>query len=73
MNNNQMDFFDRLCLAEFFLSLMNFSETITQSQMQEMFEHTVGVLNAHLERQDDKLDVILDKLKALEEKEKEGK
>ena len=68
MNRN---FLDTLTLIEFVISLMNLEANMTQSDKQELEEHVsdqmhtlLDEIHSHLEAQDAKIDLILQKLES---------
>ena len=72
MNNNyynQLQFLDLLNIASFCIGLMNLDQNLTQNDKQELEEQLNGKINLllneihqHLQKQDEKIDLILQKL-----------
>ena len=61
--NKQLDFLDILSIASFVIGLENLQENITQGDMQELEHYITDEIHNHLEIQDRKLDLILERLK----------
>lgn len=71
--NGQLDFIDVLSVASFCIGLMNLDENMTQGDKQELMEELsnkadllLTEIHKHLEQQDIKLSMILQRLEALE-------
>lgn len=72
MNNyfyNELGFVDLLSIASFCIGLMNLDENLTQNDKQELqeslsknVEKLLNEIHSHLQKQDDKIDLILQKL-----------
>ena len=69
-NQQQLDFIDILNIASFILALMNLNENLTQNDKQQLMEELnnksdllLKEIHQHLEKQDQKIDVILQELK----------
>lgn len=71
LNNQQqqLSFIDTLSVASFVLGLMNLNENLTQNDKQELMEELnhktdklLDEIHKHLQEQDKKLDIILEKL-----------
>lgn len=68
-NNGQLDFLDWISIMSFIIALMNLDENVTQGDKQELQEDLANKadlllteIHTHLERQDIKLDRILEEL-----------
>lgn len=72
-NGREWDFLDFISLMSFGIALENLDMNITQEDMQQA-DHNSAVradkilqeIHSHLERQDDKIDIILKRLEELE-------
>ena len=72
MNNyfyNELGFVDLLSIASFCIGLMNLDENLTHNDKQELqeslsknVEKLLNEIHGHLQEQDDKIDLILQKL-----------
>ena len=72
MNNyfyNELGFVDLLSIASFCIGLMNLDENLTQNDKQELqeslsknVEKLLNEIHSHLQEQDDKINLILQKL-----------
>ena len=67
MNNEQ--FLDTINLLSFFLSILNYQENLTQNDKSEILQNSQNVsdaiinkIDAHLQEQDRKIDLILSML-----------
>lgn len=70
--NGQFTFLDIVSLISFFIGLENLNENLTQGDKQDLMselsnkaEILLKEIHAHLESQDDKIDLILKKLEEL--------
>lgn len=70
--NGNFTFLDNVSLMSFFISLMNLNENLTQNDKQDLqktLEHKskaiLDQIHHHLQIQDQKIDLILEKLEAL--------
>jgi len=64
--NGQFTFLDTIGLMSFFIAMMNLNENLGQGDKQELLEtfsrnadRLLGEIHDHLERQDQKIDLIL--------------
>lgn len=62
MNSQQLDFIDLLNIMALVVGVANYSENISQEQLQENLNEVVSDIHRHLEQQDAKLSRILDLL-----------
>ncbi len=67
MNDLQFEF--NLALASFIMGIMNYRENLTQNDKQELMDNSskiqdsiINKIDAHLQEQDRKINLILDKL-----------
>lgn len=70
--NGQFTFLDTISLISFMISMMNYNENLTQSDKQDLQKELANqaddMLNGihdHLQKQDNKIDMILRKLEEL--------
>ena len=70
--NGQLTFLDNVSLMSFFISLMNLNENLTQGDKQDLQKELenkskiiLDEIQKHLEIQDQKIDLILEKLEEL--------
>ena len=73
MNNREWDFLDFISLMSFGIALQNLDYNITQEDMQqadhnsaERADKILQEIHSHLQKQDDKIDTILERLEELE-------
>lgn len=64
-NTEQMDMLDALTIVEFIVTMLNYGETVTQTDMHKMLDGAVEQLYEQLERQDRMLEKILYKLERM--------
>ena len=50
---------DAIAIVSFLVSLANYSENVTQSQLQETIQVAMSDIHKHLHQQDEKLDKLL--------------
>jgi hypothetical protein len=62
-NNREIDFLDILTLVDFYISVLNYNENISQSQMQDTVNDAIEIIQDHLKKQDQKIDRIIELLK----------
>lgn len=64
MNNmsRQFDALDLLAVVGFYIGVLNYTENVDQTTMQESINDAVKKLQEHLQTQDDKIDCICKKL-----------
>lgn len=69
LGGNQLKFFDLLNIASFCIGLMNLQENMTQGDKQDMMQQLdtktntiLKEIHEHLQSQDDKIDLIMNKL-----------
>lgn len=72
MKDNQLEFLDILNVLSFLIGIMNLQENLTQGDKQELLnqfgQQTQTILteiHSHLEKQDNKIDYILERLEEL--------
>ena len=58
-----LEFLDILAIVSFAIQMQNQSKIFGISDVQEELQKVVGEVHAHLERQDDKIDLILKELR----------
>ena len=70
--NGQLTFLDNVSLMSFFISLMNLNENLTQNDKQDLQKSLenkskiiLDEIQKHLQIQDQKIDLILEKLEEL--------
>ncbi len=70
--NQQLSMLDIMSVISFFISVMNFGENLSQSDKQDLqadlqknVDKLLNEIHNHLQRQDDKIDIILAKLEEL--------
>lgn len=63
MTNGQFDTLDFLAAAGFIIGLLNYTENVDQTQMQDSVNDAVLQIHKHLIDQDNKLDKIMGVLK----------
>lgn len=61
-NNNSSYAMDVLNTASFIVGMMNYEQNLDQSKVQDMLDRALSELHGHLKKQDEKIDLILDKL-----------
>lgn len=69
-DNGEFTFLDTLSLMSFFMGIMNYGENLTQGDKQELQESLsqkaellLNEIHSHLQRQDEKIDKILEVIK----------
>lgn len=63
MNNGEpLSILDAIAIVSFLIGLANYDENVGQSQMQDAVNGAVSDIHSHLQRQDEKLDQILNLL-----------
>lgn len=62
-NRNNIEFLDILTLVDFYISILNYNENISQSQMQDVVNNAIEIIQTHLKKQDQKIDNIIELLK----------
>lgn len=69
MENDKQNFFDVLNLMSFVIGLMNLNENLTQGDKQDIMKNLseksdtiLKEIHAHLEKQDEKIDKIIETL-----------
>ena len=50
---------DAIAIVSFLVSLANYSESVTQSKLQETIQVAMSDIHKHLHKQDEKLDKLL--------------
>ena len=58
---------DAMAVMSFVIGLANYGENIDQSMLQEMAKNIMTDIHKHLQEQDDKIDLILERLEALDD------
>lgn len=66
-DNKQLDMLDMMSVIRFFIGLANYSENLSQGDVQDIMTKAMTDIHKHLEKQDEKIDLILDMLKGSEE------
>ena len=61
--NPNLGMMDALSIVSFMLGLANYEENLDQTQIQEMISEAVKDIHSHLEKQDGKIDLILNQLR----------
>lgn len=71
-DNNSLDMLDILNILSFVIGLMNYRENLTQGDKQDLMsevdnttKETINIIKEHLAEQDEKLDLILNRLEEL--------
>lgn len=64
--NEQLSFIDLLSIMSFCIGVMNFDLNVTAEDIDSQTQTLLNELHTHLEKQDDKLDNIISRLKELE-------
>lgn len=62
VESKQIDLLDCLAIISFVISLANYEENVDQSQMDDEVKWAVDNINRHLEKQDARLEEIMEKL-----------
>lgn len=69
-DNGEFTFLDTLSLMSFFMGIMNYGENLTQGDKQELqeslsqkAEFLLNEIHSHLQKQDEKIDKILEVIK----------
>ena len=69
IGNNQLEFLDLLNIASFCIGLMNLDQNLTQNDKQELesqfntkVDQLLKEIHAHLQEQDNKIDIIMKKM-----------
>lgn len=60
--SKQFDVLDALTILGFVIGYKNYEENVDQNTMQNAVQSAVNLINEHLQMQDEKLDIIIDKL-----------
>ena len=60
--DRQFDILDALTILGFIIGYKNYEENVDQNTMQDAVQKAVNLINEHLEMQDNKLDLIIEKL-----------
>lgn len=58
---------DAMSVMSFVIGLANYGENIDQSMLQETAKNIMADIHKHLQEQDDKIDLILERLEALDD------
>ena len=58
---------DAMAVMSFVIGLANYGENIDQSTLQETATNIITDIHRHLKQQDDKIDLILERLEALDD------
>lgn len=58
---------DAMAVLSFVIGLANYGENIDQSTLQETATNIITDIHRHLKQQDDKIDLILERLEALDD------
>lgn len=61
-NNRQFNVLDGLAIWSAMIGYLNFEENVSQSQMQDTVNDAINTIQGHLEMQDKKLDLILERI-----------
>lgn len=69
MNNNgeQFSILDAIAVVSFVIGMANYSENVSQSQMQNTVNNAVLDIHEHLKAQDEKLNLVLSLLEKEED------
>lgn len=62
MANKQLSILDALAVWSAMIGYLNFEENVSQSAMQDTVNDAINVIQGHLESQDKKLDLILERM-----------
>lgn len=60
---NRQDLMDAVNLLSFYIGIENLEENLTQNSASDLLEKAVGDIHEHLQKQDDKIDMILEVIK----------
>ena len=60
--DRQFDILDALTILGFIIGYKNYEENVDQNTMQDAVQKAGNLINEHLEMQDNKLDLIIEKL-----------
>lgn len=60
--NNREYYADVLAIASFIVGMLNYGENLSQRTAQELLDSQTKEIHEHLQRQDDKIDKILEML-----------
>lgn len=58
---------DAMAVLSFVIGLANYGENVDQSTLQETATNIITDIHRHLKQQDDKIDLILERLEALDD------
>lgn len=61
--SNQLSVMDMLNILSFYAGIKNLDENISQNDLQEMLNDYIKDIHSHLQKQDEKIDHILEVLK----------
>lgn len=61
---------DAMAVMSFVVGMANYGENIDQSTLQETATNIITDIHKHLQEQDDKIDLILERLEALDDERK---
>ena len=64
-DNGQFTFLDIISLTSFLIGILNLDENLTQGDLQDKAQLILDEIHGHLQRQDDKIDLILQRLEEL--------
>ena len=64
-DNGQFTFLDIISLTSFLIGIMNLDENLTQGDLADKAQLILDEIHGHLQRQDDKIDLILQRLEEL--------
>ena len=64
-DNGQFTFLDIISLTSFLIGILNLDENLTQGDLADKAQLILDEIHGHLQRQDDKMDLILQRLEEL--------
>lgn len=64
-DNGQFTFLDIISLTSFLIGILNLDENLTQGDLQDKAQLILDEIHGHLQSQDDKIDLILQRLEEL--------
>lgn len=64
--NNELSILDIISIVNFFISIKNLNENVSQGSVQEIIKKQTSDIHTHLNNQDKKIDDIIKRLEVIE-------
>lgn len=64
--NNELSILDIISIVNFFISIKNLNENVSQGSVQEIIKKQTSDIHTHLNNQDKKIDEIIKRLEVIE-------